>query len=67
MARESVATDMVPTPRHQHLTVASFGLYARGDRGAFAVWDRITLLSDLGVESGAVRSSVSRLKKAVSW
>ena len=63
MARESFAADVVPMPRHQHLIVTVYGLYARGERGVFAVSDLITLLSDLGVESGGVRSSVSRLKK----
>lgn len=63
MARDTAAPDVVPMPRHQHMIVTVYGLYARGDRGAFAVSDLIRLLSDLGVESAGVRSSVSRLKK----
>jgi phenylacetic acid degradation operon negative regulatory protein len=63
MARADAALDVVPMPRHQHLIVTVYGLYARGDDGAFAVSDLIQLLSDLGVESAGVRSSVSRLKK----
>jgi phenylacetic acid degradation operon negative regulatory protein len=45
------------------MIVTVFGLYARDEQGALAVSDLITLLSDLGIESGGVRSSVSRLKK----
>ncbi|MFE4196989.1 PaaX family transcriptional regulator C-terminal domain-containing protein [Paenarthrobacter sp. NPDC056912] len=63
MAQENIAADVVPMPRHQHLIVTVYGLYARGEGGVFAVSELITLLSDLGVESGGVRSSVSRLKK----
>ncbi|WP_255769034.1 PaaX family transcriptional regulator [Pseudarthrobacter sulfonivorans] len=63
MAPENAGTEALPMPRHQDIIVTVFGLYARDDRGAFAVSDLITLLSDLGVESGGVRSSVSRLKK----
>ena len=63
MARDIAAPDVAPMPRHQHMIVTIYGLYARGDRGAFAVSDLIRLLSDLGVESAGVRSSVSRLKK----
>jgi phenylacetic acid degradation operon negative regulatory protein len=50
-------------PRHQHLIVTIYGLYAREQGGVLAVSDLISLLSDLGVESAGVRSSVSRLKK----
>lgn len=63
MARADAALDVAPMPRHQHLIVTVYGLYARGHDGAFAVSDLIQLLSDLGVESAGVRSSVSRLKK----
>lgn len=63
MVQGNSAADVVPMPRHQHLIVTVYGLYARGEHGVFAVSDLITLLSDLGVESGGVRSSVSRLKK----
>jgi phenylacetic acid degradation operon negative regulatory protein len=63
MAKADAVPDVVPMPRHQHLIVTVYGLYARGHEGAFAVSDLIQLLSDLGVESAGVRSSVSRLKK----
>ncbi|MGO4859798.1 PaaX family transcriptional regulator [Arthrobacter sp. 2MCAF14] len=63
MAQADTVVDAAPMPRHQHLIVTVYGLYARGEDGAFAVSDLIQLLSDLGVESAGVRSSVSRLKK----
>ncbi|MCA4131714.1 PaaX family transcriptional regulator C-terminal domain-containing protein [Arthrobacter sp. M4] len=63
MAKADAVPDVVPTPRHQHLIVTVYGLYARNHDGTFAVADLIQLLGDLGVESAGVRSSVSRLKK----
>lgn len=51
------------TPRQQQLIVTIFGLYCRGHGEAIAVADLIRLLGDCGVESSAVRSAVSRLKK----
>jgi phenylacetic acid degradation operon negative regulatory protein len=63
MAKADSVTDVTPMPRHQHLIVTVYGLYAHAHDGAFAVSDLIQLLSDLGVESAGVRSSVSRLKK----
>jgi phenylacetic acid degradation operon negative regulatory protein len=63
MPGADAVSDIAPMPRHQHLIVTVYGLYARGHDGAFAVSDLIRLLSDLGVESAGVRSSVSRLKK----
>lgn len=63
MTQGSAATEVVPMQRHQHVIVTVFGLYARDETGALAVSNLITLLSDLGIESGGVRSSVSRLKK----
>ncbi|OYO25042.1 transcriptional regulator [Enemella dayhoffiae] len=50
-------------PRHQQLIVSIFGLYGRANGGSIAVSSLIHLLGDLGAESAAVRSSVSRLKK----
>lgn len=53
-------------PRPQQLIVSIFGLYARtgaDHRGALPVSGLIRLLAEVGVESAAVRSSVSRLKK----
>ena len=63
MAKADAVADVAPTPRHQHLIVTVYGLYARHQDGTFAVADLIQLLGDLGVESAGVRSSVSRLKK----
>ena len=63
MATADVVPDATPMPRHQHLIVTVYGLYARNQDGTFAVADLIQLLGDLGVESAGVRSSVSRLKK----
>ncbi|WP_426300086.1 PaaX family transcriptional regulator C-terminal domain-containing protein [Arthrobacter sp. R-11] len=63
MATADVVPDVAPMPRHQHLIVTVYGLYARNQDGTFAVSDLIQLLGDLGVESAGVRSSVSRLKK----
>ena len=63
MANAAPTPDVVPMPRHQHLIVTIYGLYAREHGGVLAVSDLIRLLSDLGVESAGVRSSVSRLKK----
>lgn len=63
MANADAVPDVAPMPRHQHLIVTVYGLYARNQDGTFAVADLIQLLGDLGVESAGVRSSVSRLKK----
>ena len=63
MAKADAVPDVAPMPRHQHLIVTVYGLYARNQEGTFAVADLIQLLGDLGVESAGVRSSVSRLKK----
>jgi phenylacetic acid degradation operon negative regulatory protein len=45
------------------LIVTIYGLYARDTAGWFSVASLIRLLSELGVEEPAVRSSVSRLKR----
>lgn len=45
------------------MIVSIFGLYGRDNGGSIAVSALIQLLGDLGAESAAVRSSVSRLKK----
>jgi phenylacetic acid degradation operon negative regulatory protein len=45
------------------LIVTIYGLYARDTAGWFSVASLIRLLSGLGVEENAVRSSVSRLKR----
>lgn len=63
MASVDTVPAYAPMPRHQHLIVTVYGLYARGHGGILAVSDLIRLLGVLGVESAGVRSSVSRLKK----
>jgi len=63
MTTSASTLDVVPMPRHQHLIVTIYGLYARDHGGVLAVSDLISLLKELGVESAGVRSSVSRLKK----
>ncbi|AFR34525.1 PaaX family transcriptional regulator C-terminal domain-containing protein [Arthrobacter sp. Rue61a] len=63
MAEAATVLDVSPMPRHQHLIVTVYGLYARQQNGTFPVAQLIQLLGDLGVESAGVRSSVSRLKK----
>jgi phenylacetic acid degradation operon negative regulatory protein len=55
-----------PTPgaarQVQQLIVTVCGLYARGD-GPIAVSDLLRLVAGLGVDEGAARSALSRLKK----
>lgn len=63
MVNAATLSNTAPMPRHQHLIVTVYGLYAREHGGVLAVSDLIRLLSDLGVEPAGVRSSVSRLKK----
>lgn len=63
MATADATPNVAPVPRHQHLIVTIYGLYSRDENGVFAVSQLNQLLSDLGVESAGVRSSVSRLKK----
>jgi phenylacetic acid degradation operon negative regulatory protein len=45
------------------LIVTIYGLYARDTGGWFSVASLIRLLSELGIDENAVRSSVSRLKR----
>jgi phenylacetic acid degradation operon negative regulatory protein len=47
----------------RHLIVTVYGLYARSDGGWLSVATLIGLLSALGVDEPAVRSSISRLKR----
>jgi phenylacetic acid degradation operon negative regulatory protein len=47
----------------QQLLVTICGLYARGDRPAIAVSALLRLVAELGVEQGAARTALSRLKK----
>ncbi|AUA15442.1 PaaX family transcriptional regulator [Streptomyces sp. SID8361] len=49
--------------RHAPLILTVFGLYARGEHNWLSVASVISLMADLGVESRAVRSSVSRMKR----
>jgi len=52
----------VDTPPRQ-LILSLFGLYARSEGNWLSVRALIALMAELGVDSAAVRSSVSRLKK----
>lgn len=47
----------------RQLIVTLFGLYARAEHNWLSVASVVELMGDLGVESPAVRSSVSRLKR----
>ncbi|MFH9618419.1 PaaX family transcriptional regulator C-terminal domain-containing protein [Streptomyces pratensis] len=49
--------------RHGPLITTLFGLYARGEANWLSVASLVRLMSDLGVEAPAVRSSVSRMKR----
>ncbi|MFI1704087.1 PaaX family transcriptional regulator [Streptomyces griseoruber] len=49
--------------RHAPLILTLFGLYARDGRHWLSVASLIALMADLGVESRAVRSSISRMKR----
>jgi phenylacetic acid degradation operon negative regulatory protein len=48
---------------HQQLIITLFGFYSRSGGGALPVSVIIRLMTDLGVDAPAVRSSISRLKK----
>ena len=47
----------------RQLIVTVYGLYARAEGGWMSVASLISLLTDLGVDEPAVRSSISRLKR----
>ncbi|MFF5724232.1 PaaX family transcriptional regulator C-terminal domain-containing protein [[Kitasatospora] papulosa] len=49
--------------RHGPLITTLFGLYARGEANWLSVASLVRIMSDLGVEAPAVRSSVSRMKR----
>ena len=50
-------------PRPRQLIITIYGLCARGERNWLSIASLVRLMGDLGVESQAVRSSVSRLKR----
>ncbi|MDR7303562.1 PaaX family transcriptional regulator [Haloactinomyces albus] len=50
-------------PQPRQLIVTIFALYARGEHNWLSVASVVQLMADLGVESPAVRSSISRLKR----
>lgn len=52
------------SPGPRHFIVTLFGLYAREQGGILAVADLIRMLSELGFDGAAVRSSISRLKRS---
>ncbi|MFD9290138.1 PaaX family transcriptional regulator C-terminal domain-containing protein [Streptomyces sp. NPDC060030] len=49
--------------RHGPLITTLFGLYARGEANWLSVASLVRIMSDLGVDAPAVRSSVSRMKR----
>jgi phenylacetic acid degradation operon negative regulatory protein len=51
------------TAQPRQLIVTVYGLYSRSDGGWLSIASLIRLLSDLGVDEPAVRSSISRLKR----
>ena len=51
------------TSRPRQLILSLYGLYAREEGDWLSVASLIALMADLGVDSAAVRSSVSRLKR----
>lgn len=51
------------SPRPQQLIITIFGMYARPRGGVLAISELIELMSVLGVEASAVRSSVMRMKR----
>ncbi|MGI8522187.1 MAG: PaaX family transcriptional regulator [Nocardioides sp.] len=53
----------MPEAAPRHLILSLFGLYARDQHDWLSVRSVIALMDDLGVDSAATRSSVSRLKK----
>ncbi|MEV8566290.1 PaaX family transcriptional regulator C-terminal domain-containing protein [Streptomyces sp. NPDC051322] len=58
---EGESTAASAQPRQFIVTV--YGLYSRTDGGWLSVASLISLLSDLGIDAPAVRSSISRLKR----
>ena len=65
-ARQARLADGAGTPRGaqpRQLIVTVYGLYSRAEGGWMSVAALISLLTDLGVDEPAVRSSISRLKR----
>ncbi|MGW2342578.1 PaaX family transcriptional regulator [Streptomyces sp. NPDC001661] len=64
-AHSSSAKNAAPEreSRHAPLILTVFALYARGERTWLSIASLIELMTDLGVESKAVRSSISRMKR----
>jgi phenylacetic acid degradation operon negative regulatory protein len=65
-SRQARVADGTGTPRAaqpRQLIVTVYGLYSRAEGGWMSVAALISLLTDLGVDEPAVRSSISRLKR----
>src|SRR6266516_6443874 len=65
-ARQPRLADGAGTPRGaqpRQLIVTVYGLYSRATGGWMSVASLVSLLTDLGVDEPAVRSSISRLKR----
>jgi phenylacetic acid degradation operon negative regulatory protein len=55
--------EQAASPAPRRLIITLYGCYGRGEHNWLSVASLIRLMGDLGVESQAVRSSVSRLKR----
>jgi phenylacetic acid degradation operon negative regulatory protein len=62
-APPGLTTGEVPALPPRQLIVTIFGLYARIDRNWLPISAVVRLMAELGVDSPAVRSSISRLKR----
>jgi phenylacetic acid degradation operon negative regulatory protein len=62
-ARVAGGTGTPRAAQPRQLIVTVYGLYSRAEGGWMSVASLITLLTDLGVDEPAVRSSISRLKR----
>jgi phenylacetic acid degradation operon negative regulatory protein len=62
-ATEPTAAASVRDTRLGPLILTIFALYARGEDNWLSVAALVRLMSDLGLDGGAVRSSISRLKR----
>ena len=62
-AAQADGTGMPRGAQPRQLIVTVYGLYSRAEGGWMSVASLISLLTDLGVDEPAVRSSISRLKR----
>ena len=57
------ADELLAEPQPRQLIVTIYGLYARAEPNWLPIASVVRLMSDLGVDGQAVRSSISRLKR----